>query len=278
MAGHGAGCGAAASDVDLFVLIRHEAEFEQLRAWLVAQEQFHAPASSAFCLNHKPMGVQVDLMPFGGLADAIPREWWQALARQGDIEFLARRMANQLGKTNGIAALPLPPRPRPLPNSYWATSAVLGCEYPGDLSLEVARTKIRTLLEAGITDFIDLTNPGELTSYEQQLTKLAAERGIAVRYRRFAIPDVDVPTLETLEVALTALDKAVAAGGKAVVHCWGGVGRTGTVIGCYLARHQHMSGPHALSYLAQQWKGVAKSARKPKTPVTAAEFRLVEEF
>ena len=156
----------------------------------------------------------------GGLAglcygeEAIPMEWRQALSRQGDIEFLAQRMANQLGKTNGIAALPLLLPPRPLPNSYWATPAVLGCEYPGDLSLEVARTKIKTLLEAGITDFIDLTNPGELTSYEQLLIKLAAERGIAVRYCRFAIPDVDVPTPETLEAALTALDKAVAAGGK----------------------------------------------------------------
>ena len=210
--------------------------------------------------------------------DPIPREWRQALARQGDIEFLARRMANQLGKTNGIAALSLPPRPRPLPNSYWATSAVVGCEYPGDLSPEIARTKIKTLLEAGITDFIDLTNPGELTFYEQLLTKLAAERGIAVRYCRFAIPDVNVPTPETLEAALTALDKAVAAGGKAVVHCWGGIGRIGTVIGCYLVRHHHISGPHALSHFAQQWEGVAKSARKPKTPETAAQFRLAVEF
>ena len=60
-------------DVDLAVLIRHEAEYEQLRAWLVAHEQFHAPASSAFCLIHERTGVQVDLMPFGGLADAEGR-------------------------------------------------------------------------------------------------------------------------------------------------------------------------------------------------------------
>lgn len=60
-------------DVDLAVLIRHEAEYEQLRNWLVAHEQFHAPASSAFCLIHEPTGVPVDLMPFGGLADAEGR-------------------------------------------------------------------------------------------------------------------------------------------------------------------------------------------------------------
>lgn len=60
-------------DVDLAVLVAHEAEYELLRTWLVTHEQFHAPASSAFCLIHEPTGVQVDLMPFGGIADAEGR-------------------------------------------------------------------------------------------------------------------------------------------------------------------------------------------------------------
>lgn len=60
-------------DIDLAVLVTHEAEYEQLRTWLVTQEQFHAPASSAFCLIHEPTGVQVDLMPFGGITDVEGR-------------------------------------------------------------------------------------------------------------------------------------------------------------------------------------------------------------
>jgi len=60
-------------DVDLAVLVTHEAQYEQLRSWLETHEQFHAPASSAFCLIHEPTGVQVDLMPFGGIADAEGR-------------------------------------------------------------------------------------------------------------------------------------------------------------------------------------------------------------
>ncbi|SFQ82149.1 nucleotidyl transferase AbiEii/AbiGii toxin family protein [Hymenobacter arizonensis] len=61
------------TDVDLALLIAHEAEYERLRAWLVAHEQFTAPASSAFCLIHEPTGIQVDLMPFGGIADTEGR-------------------------------------------------------------------------------------------------------------------------------------------------------------------------------------------------------------
>jgi predicted nucleotidyltransferase len=60
-------------DIDLAVLVADQAEYEQLRDWLTTHEQFHAPTSSAFCLIHQPTGVQVDLMPFGGIADAEGR-------------------------------------------------------------------------------------------------------------------------------------------------------------------------------------------------------------
>lgn len=82
-------------DVDLAVLVRHEAEYEQLRTWLVTHEQFHAPSSSAFCLIHEPTGVQVDLMPFGGIADAEGRvrvagKGLTSISVEGLAEVLAR--------------------------------------------------------------------------------------------------------------------------------------------------------------------------------------------
>ena len=38
---------------------------------------------------------------------------------------------------------------------------------------------------------------------------------------------------------LDEIDRSMADGAAAYVHCWGGVGRTGTVIGCWLLRHQY---------------------------------------
>ncbi|HEX8351199.1 MAG TPA: ADP-ribosylglycohydrolase family protein [Hymenobacter sp.] len=210
----------------------------------------------------------------GGLAGIwygernIPKEWLEVLARRDDIEKLANRMAK-------ICA---PALPRPIPNSYWATEHVLGCEYPGDLKEEKARAKLTALLAAGITDFYDLTEPHELKSYEFLLQEVASETGRIVTYRRFPIRDVDVPNLATLETILAALADTVSSGRKAAVHCWGGIGRTGTVIGCYLVRAQHLSGDQALATIAELWQGAEKSVRKPHSPETAAQCRLVEEF
>ncbi|SFQ49454.1 ADP-ribosylglycohydrolase family protein [Hymenobacter arizonensis] len=209
----------------------------------------------------------------GGLAglcygeEAIPAAWLQVLARRVDIEDLAQRAA--------ISCIHLP---RPLPNSYWATPHVLGCEYPGDLNQEKARVKLTALLQAGITDFVDLTEAHELAPYEDLLQTVAAEQGVQVRYRRFPIKDVSVPEPTTLEAVLAALTTSVAAGRKAAVHCWGGVGRTGTVIGCYLVRAERLTGVEALARIAQEWQGVEKSHRVPRSPETTAQYRMVETF
>ena len=213
----------------------------------------------------------------GGLAGlcygegGIPMEWLAALARRADIEDLTRRVA--LGC---VAAQAAPPRP--IPNSYWATPSVLGCEYPGARTAALAHAKLKALLDAGITDFFDLTEALELTPYEPWLQELANQKGIVVRYQRYPIRDVDVPTPAILEGVLAALADTVAAGRKAAVHCWGGVGRTGTVLGCYLVRAHQVSGAEALASIAREWQGVEKSHRVPRSPETAAQCRMMEEF
>jgi protein-tyrosine phosphatase len=82
----------------------------------------------------------------------------------------------------------------------------------------------------------------------------AAQMGKAVEYRRIPIRDVDVPTPETMVEILDTIDGALSAGKKVYVHCWGGVGRTGTVVGCFLVRHG-LSGEAAIRKIAELRKG-----------------------
>ena len=172
--------------------------------------------------------------------------------------------------------------PRPLPNSYWATPLLLASEYPGAKEEATAVHQLDALLTAGIRDFYDLTEADEpLQPYEALLRDRAAHLGVSaesVRFRRFPIRDVSVPTPKRLAEVLAAPADSAAAGRRAGVHCWGGIGRTGTVVGCHL-RHQHgLSGDEALARIAEEWKGVEKSQRVPRSPETDEQVDFVRRY
>ncbi len=173
------------------------------------------------------------------------------------------------------------PQPRPLPNSYWATPLLLACEYPGALHEADAAPRLDALLGAGIRDFYDLTEAGELQPYETQLRERATRLAIpaeSIRFRRFPIRDVSVPSPRRLQEVLAALNDSAAAGRRAAVHCWGGVGRTGTVVACHLMQQHGLSGDEALACIAEEWKGVAKSHRVPRSPETDEQTDFVRAY
>ena len=157
---------------------------------------------------------------------------------------------------------------RPHNNTYWVEPGLLAGEYPGAANGEAASTKLRKSLDAGIDCFIDLTESGELEPYEDRLYAEASACGKQVEYRRFPINDRGVPEspdhmreiLDTIEAALS--EKRIV-----YVHCWGGVGRTGTVIGCHLARQGHV-GEAALTRLRELFATMDKAqfTQSPETP------------
>lgn len=131
---------------------------------------------------------------------------------------------------------------RPFHRSYWAIPGKLaaGC-YPGARDPAEMREKLDSLVRAGVTLSVNLMEEEELdhsgkpfAGYESQLATLAGNAGQNWRMTRFAIPDKHVPSPKLMRQILTAIDAEIRAGGVVYVHCWGGKGRTATVIGCYL--------------------------------------------
>ena len=123
---------------------------------------------------------------------------------------------------------------RPIPNSYWVSdNRLLAGEYPGAWDAAEARDKLGRLLDAGIRSFVDLTESHELVPYAALLTDLARERGLDVRYRRMSIADLAVPTVDHMTSVLHHIEHEVAQNRPCYVHCWGGIGRTGTTVGCW---------------------------------------------
>jgi protein tyrosine/serine phosphatase len=124
----------------------------------------------------------------------------------------------------------------PIPGSYWLIDGkLLAGEYPGSFDEKAAAKKLRKILDAGIRSFIDLTQPTDpLEPYDGLLKAIAAVRDIEVRYRRIPIRDMSVPTVEVMADILTAIESELGARRPVYFHCWGGIGRTGTVAGCWL--------------------------------------------
>lgn len=128
----------------------------------------------------------------------------------------------------------------PIPDSYWVVPGrLLAGEYPGARDPEEARLKLRLLLDAGVGVFLDLTEEGEygLKPYVSLAKQEAAHLGREVVHQRMPIRDQDTPSIEEMNEILDAIDAALEEGRTVYLHCWGGIGRTGTVVGCYLVRH-----------------------------------------
>ena len=135
-----------------------------------------------------------------------------------------------------------PPRP-PSERSYWAAPNLIGGVYPGDADAGVAADKVAALVQAGVTLFIDLTDDKHpLAPYAPLLLDSAGATRLSLPVR-----DLTPPAPEVINAALRAIDDELGVGGTVYVHCWGGKGRTGTILGCYLARN--LGGSEALRTL-----------------------------
>ena len=168
---------------------------------------------------------------------------------------------------------------RPSANSYWVVPGRFAAgEYPGAWHPAEAATKLKSLLDAGIDHFIDLTQAGELLPYYGIAQEEAHRRGQTVEWERHPIVDASVPrSPEQMAAILDAIDDALGSGKTVYVHCWGGVGRTGTVVGCWLVRHGH-AGDEALRRIAEWWQGVEKIRFHPHSPETHQQRDYVRNW
>ncbi|NLI78244.1 MAG: hypothetical protein GX442_17645 [Candidatus Riflebacteria bacterium] len=89
----------------------------------------------------------------------------------------------------------------------------------------------------------------------------------------FPIPDFGVPTADRLREILAAIDGCLARGRPLYLHCWGGIGRTGTVVGAWLAQQGQVTGEAVLRRLAELRAGLPDADRP--SPETEAQRRLV---
>jgi len=145
----------------------------------------------------------------------------------------------------------------PIDNSYWVVpDKLLAGKYPGAIDARDSRKKLTAIVDAGIRSFVDLTERHELERYDDGLRSLARERTLDLRYARFPIVDVSTPTPDEMTRIVEHVSSEIAVGRPVYVHCRGGIGRTGTVVGCWMVQEEGRRPDDALARIADLRSGL----------------------
>ena len=167
---------------------------------------------------------------------------------------------------------------RPIPESYWVVPGyLLAGEYPGEVDEEITRKRIDALIEAGFDLFIDLTKSNETWPYLNILLDEVKIYEVEATHLRFPIGDFGLPTPQQMNSILDTIDQNLLEGHKIYLHCWGGIGRTGTTVGCYLVR-KGKTGEEALGQLSAWWRGVPKSRYHLHSPETLEQMEFIRTW
>jgi protein-tyrosine phosphatase len=186
-----------------------------------------------------------------------------------DSDVVARR-------SDAAVALPLPAAIGP--RAFWvAPPRFLAGAYPGDADLAAHTAKIDALLALSITHVVTLMEEHEVGHGGAAFTPYApALERAGVIVQRHAIRDVSTPVVELVTTILDTIDVDLAAGGNVYLHCWGGRGRTGVIVGCWLVRHGWVAPQDARRELARLRADCADAAIP--APDTADQLQRITSW
>ena len=165
-------------------------------------------------------------------ASAIPAAWREKIVAGERMVSLARGLFVAGGGEPDSAAW----AHDQFVHAWWVQPGqLLAGEYPGHPSPARARQKVDLLVDAGVRTCVDLTTRADrLEPYEAVVAEVGAVRRLDIRHLSFPIPDLSVVDDDGYDEVCRAIEDGRRRG-VVYVHCWGGVGRTATVIGCLLA-------------------------------------------
>jgi len=171
-------------------------------------------------------------------AAGIPPEWRRRLVLPERITAIAGRLhdaGSGAGSGSGSGVPSWEWADDTTCHAYWVyPGSVLAGEYPGHHDPAIASRTLNLLVDHGVRTFVDLTTPADgLAPYGAVMARIADRRGLDLRHAVHPIPDMGVLAPDRYD-AIVATIRAAARRGAVYAHCWGGIGRTGTVVACLL--------------------------------------------
>lgn len=169
----------------------------------------------------------------------------------------------------------------PFNRSYWVVPGRLlaGC-YPGSEDLIEQERNLKGLIQAGIRHVISLMKPqeygrsdGPFPPYVDHLETISETMKISVAFDQISIKDFSIPTERQMVRILNQIDLCIKYDKSVYLHCQGGKGRTGTVVGCYLVRHGFAAGNDVIEKIKELRKKTADFS--DPSPETKAQIKMV---
>ena len=169
----------------------------------------------------------------------------------------------------------------PFNRSYWVVPGKLlagGCPGSED-SIEEER-KLKGLIQAGIRHVISLMEPQEYNRpddpfppYVDHMKSIAETMKTSVTFDQISIKDFSVPTERQMARILNQIDMCIKYDKPVFVHCCGGKGRTGTVVGCYMVRHGFATGSVVIEMIKELRKNTEDFS--DLSPETRGQINMV---
>jgi hypothetical protein len=148
--------------------------------------------------------------------------------------------------TNSKRTLALASDAPPGERMYWVVPGwFLAGAYPSarDGTDAARRERIAPIWNAGVRTFVSLVEDDErpygkpFASYSDVLDAMTPSGAAPAACLRFGVVDGGLPSSATMRSVLDAIDLSLEAGRPLYIHCFGGMGRTATAVGCWLLRH-----------------------------------------
>lgn len=155
------------------------------------------------------------------------------------------------------------------PASYLVEPGIWAGSYIGARTDAQTDAHIAWLRAQRIWCVIDISSPDDhLPPYDMVLAQQAPE----IVYRNYPIRDGYVPSPALMYAILEQLSTCKANGTCVYIHCWGGVGRTGTVVACwYMRRGMHASAALRLLNETRQFAGLKRTSPDFHTQIDFVE-------
>ena len=149
--------------------------------------------------------------------------------------------------------------------SFILPGQLAGCAKPGGWG--DPRSDLAGLARQGI---------GSLVSLTEEALDAEALRDIGFRVLHLPVPDFHPPTLVQIREFVAFVDACLADGVAVAVHCGAGIGRTGTMLACYLVS-RGMTPDAAVRKLRRERPGSIETPEQERCVAEYARSRAMDK-